>query len=247
LVALTITLLGALANFKNPLKAIQLLWINLIMDTMAALALGTEKPTESLLNRKPYTKTAQLISKIMIRNIVGHALFQLMILLLFLFAPASIFVMDGWEEKSVHHFTLVFNVFVWMQLFNEINSRKCNDEFNVFEGFFTNWIYHTILIITIGFQILMVQVFGPFAETTGLTGAEWGICIGFGALSLVLGVLLRLIPVDPDWGRVGPPANAFDKDLPEWLERQALRQAASGREDAKETTGLIDRTVDPSS
>jgi len=246
LVALTITLLGALANFKNPLKAIQLLWINLIMDTMAALALGTEKPTEQLLNRKPYTKDAQLISKIMIRNIAGQASFQMMILLLFLFAGPQIFPDRTWKEKSVHHFTLVFNVFVWMQLFNEINSRKVNDEQNVFQGFFTNWIYHTILIITIGFQILMVQVFGPFAETDPITGSEWGICIGFGALSLVVGALLRLIPVDPDWGRVGPSKDAFAKDLPEWVERQNLRNAAASKDDAKETTGLIDRSV-PSS
>jgi len=219
LVALAITLLGAFTDYKNPLKAIQLLWINLIMDTMAALALGTEKPTDSLLSRRPYGKEAHLISKVMWRNIIGHALFQLGILMLFLFGSHAIFPDASWEIKSDHHFTTVFNVFVWLQFFNQINSRKVNSEKNVFQGLFTNWMFLLILFIIAGLQILMVEVFGPFAKTEPLTWQEWLICVAFGFGSLPVGFLLRAIPVDEEWGRVGPPPEAFKKDLPEWIDR----------------------------
>jgi len=233
MVALAITLIGAFSDYKNPLKAIQLLWINLIMDTMAALALGTEKPTQSLLDRLPYSRDAQLISKVMIKNIVGHFIFQLTILMILLFGIDLLFPTKTWEVKSVHHYTIVFNTFVWMQLFNEFNARKVNAEQNIFDGVFTNWVFIGIMVISVALQILMVEVFGPFVETDPLSGEEWGVCIGLGGLSLVVGFILRCIPVDVDWGRIAPPEGAFTRDLPEWLERQG------NYEEKKETVGLL--------
>ena len=76
LVALTIAFIGAISQKGTPLKAVQLLWVNLIMDTMAALALGTERPTRALLARKPYGRNGTLISYIMWRNIIGQSLYQ---------------------------------------------------------------------------------------------------------------------------------------------------------------------------
>jgi len=236
LVALAITLIGAFSNYKNPLKAIQLLWINLIMDTMAALALGTEKPNDTLLNRLPYTRDARLISKVMIKNMTGHFFFQMGVLFLFLFGPDVLFPGHTWEPKSVHHYALVFNVFVWLQVFNELNMRKVNGEINIFDGFFSNWIFLVILFITAALQILMIEVFGPFVETEPLDWQEWLICVGFGASALIVGLILRLIPVDVEWGRVGPPPDAFARDLPEWIERQASR---GGHDEKRETTGLL--------
>lgn len=62
-----------------------MLWVNLIMDTLASLALATELPTEDLLKRKPYGRTSPLISRTMSKNILGHALYQLIILFLLIF------------------------------------------------------------------------------------------------------------------------------------------------------------------
>ena len=70
----------------SPLKAIQMLWVNLIMDTLASLALATELPSEELLNRKPYGRTKALISRTMMKNIIGHAVYQLAIIFGVLFA-----------------------------------------------------------------------------------------------------------------------------------------------------------------
>ena len=68
------------------MKAIQMLWVNLIMDTLASLALATELPTEELLNRRPYGRTKALISRTMMKNIIGHAVYQLAVILGVLFA-----------------------------------------------------------------------------------------------------------------------------------------------------------------
>lgn len=70
----------------SPLKAIQMLWVNLIMDTMASLALATELPSEELLQRKPYGRTKALISRNMTKNILGHAVYQLIVVFTLLFA-----------------------------------------------------------------------------------------------------------------------------------------------------------------
>lgn len=70
----------------SPLKAVQMLWVNLIMDTLASLALATEPPTESLLLRKPYGRNKPLISRTMMKNILGHAVYQLVIIFTLLFA-----------------------------------------------------------------------------------------------------------------------------------------------------------------
>ena len=70
----------------SPLKAIQMLWVNLIMDTLASLALATELPSEELLNRRPYGRTKPLISRLMLQNIAGHAVYQLTVIFTILFA-----------------------------------------------------------------------------------------------------------------------------------------------------------------
>ena len=70
----------------SPLKAVQMLWVNLIMDTFASLALATEPPTESLLLRKPYGRNKPLISRTMMKNILGQGVYQLTIIFTLLFA-----------------------------------------------------------------------------------------------------------------------------------------------------------------
>ena len=88
-VAVIVAFVGACAIEDSPLKAVQMLWVNLIMDTLASLALATEMPTSSLLLRKPYGRTKPLISRTMFKNIVGHALYQLVIIFSLLFLGES--------------------------------------------------------------------------------------------------------------------------------------------------------------
>jgi len=205
-VALSVAFIGAVSNYGTPLTAVQLLWVNLIMDTMAALALGTEKPTDRLLLRKPYGRTGKLITWIMIRNILGQSAFQLAMLFSILYAidengDHMMFpgVKSGQELDreglpSVHY-TMLFNTFVFMQVFNEINSRKVDLQKNVFAGIFTNWIFCSIIVATVFVQALIVQWGGQAIRCAPLNWLQWLYCVGIAYFSLPWGFCLRLITV----------------------------------------------------
>ncbi|CAF3730993.1 unnamed protein product [Adineta steineri] len=207
-VAVFCAFIGACIVKESPLRAVQMLWVNLIMDTLASLALATEVPTEELLTRKPYGRTRPLISRQMMKNILGHAVYQLAVMLFILFAGPWAFDMDDGRPvdsvfKPSEHFTMIFNVFVLMTLFNEINCRKIHGEQNVFRGIFTNPIFYGIWIVTFVVQILLVQ-FGSVAfSCVPLTLEQWMWCFFFGATVLLWNQLVNLIPVSrhmPKWG-----------------------------------------------
>lgn len=84
IVALIVTFVSAVTGYEPPLNSVMMLWINLIMDTMGALALGTEGPTDVLLDRRPFKKTARLLGNCMIKNIVFQSIFQLLLVFLLL-------------------------------------------------------------------------------------------------------------------------------------------------------------------
>uniref|UniRef100_A0A7E4UN35 Calcium-transporting ATPase n=1 Tax=Panagrellus redivivus TaxID=6233 RepID=A0A7E4UN35_PANRE len=198
-VAVVVAFVGACAIQDTPLKAVQMLWVNLIMDTLASLALATEMPSEALLNRKPYGRTSPLISRTMSKNILGHALYQLVILFTLIFAGEKFFGIDSGRWAPLHsppteHFTIVFNTFVMMTLFNEINARKIHGERNIFQGLFTNPIFYTIWIATFILQILIVQFGGFWFSTASLNWEQWLWCIAFGVGDLLWGQIVTSIP-----------------------------------------------------
>ena len=78
----------------SPLNAVQMLWVNLIMDTMAALALATEPPAHDILQRQPYSKDAPIMTDIMWRNVMGHGIYQIIALVVILFTAEGWFVRD---------------------------------------------------------------------------------------------------------------------------------------------------------
>uniref|UniRef100_A0A8C3VG72 Calcium-transporting ATPase n=1 Tax=Catharus ustulatus TaxID=91951 RepID=A0A8C3VG72_CATUS len=158
-VAVIVAFTGACITQDSPLKAVQMLWVNLIMDTFASLALATEPPSESLLLRKPYGRNKPLISRTMMKNILGHAVYQLTIIFTLLFAGEKFFDIDSGRNAPLHsppteHYTIVFNTFVMMQLFNEINARKIHGERNVFEAIYRNPIFCTVVLGTFAAQLI---------------------------------------------------------------------------------------------
>uniref|UniRef100_A0A915Q3G6 Calcium-transporting ATPase n=1 Tax=Setaria digitata TaxID=48799 RepID=A0A915Q3G6_9BILA len=199
-VAVTIAFIGACAINDSPLKAVQMLWVNLIMDTLASLALATELPTEDLLKRKPYGRTKSLISRTMVKNIVGHAVFQLIVLFTILFWGDKFIpnVEDGrWaplNSPPSQHFTIIFNAFVLMTLMNEINSRKVHGERNVFKGLFTNPLFCIIWVLTLISQVLIVQFGGAWVSTAPLNKIHWAVCLACAFGTLIWGQVLATIP-----------------------------------------------------
>lgn len=118
-VLLTFVSAVASASEESVLTAVQLLWVNLIMDTFAALALATDPPTRKILDRKPERKSAPLITLNMWKMIIGQAIYQLIATLILHFGGHSILNYET-PDKKAELKTLVFNSFVWMQIFNEI-------------------------------------------------------------------------------------------------------------------------------
>ena len=267
--AIVIACAGSAILTESPLTAIQMLWVNLIMDSFASLALATEDPNPELLDRKPYPRDRGVLSKTMIKNMLLHAAWQLIVLFTLIFgvgnvckdgekactmAPLSNFEFMGARPFAVpsgrpagydlastaasgacppaynpadkttftksrgkqtplrpegyckhakgsasdttQHYTMIFNVFVLMQCFNEINSRKIHNEINVFAGIHKNLLFVVIVLGTLAGQVALIEM--PGINTAfgcqSLTTEQWYICLILGASVLPLNVLFRFVP-----------------------------------------------------
>ncbi|KAG6471342.1 calcium-transporting ATPase 7, plasma membrane-type-like [Zingiber officinale] len=192
--ALVINFVSAVATGAVPLTTVQLLWVNLIMDTMGALALATDTPTRELMEKPPVGRTAPLITSVMWRNLLAQALFQVAVLLVFQFQGESLL---GWSEAENN--TMIFNTFVLCQVFNEFNARKLEKK-NVFQGIHKNKLFLGIVAVTVVLQVMMVEFLKKFAGTVRLGWGQWGICVGIAAISWPIGWLVKFIPVvDNPW------------------------------------------------
>ncbi|CAN6915337.1 unnamed protein product [Brassica oleracea] len=192
--ALVINVVAAISSGDVPLTAVQLLWVNLIMDTLGALALATEPPTDHLMDRDPVGRREPLITNIMWRNLFVQAMYQVTVLLVLNFRGISILHLDHKPNAERVKNTVIFNAFVICQIFNEFNARK-PDEFNIFQGVLRNHLFVGIICITIVLQVVIVEFLGTFASTIKLDWEMWLICIGIGSISWPLAVIGKCIPV----------------------------------------------------
>ena len=218
IVAVVTTLVTGIesVNQETVLTPVQLLWVNLIMDTLAALALATDPPTKSILQRKPDKKSDPIISVTMWKMLLIQAVYQLVVILTMFFAQHSLF--KGYDDATTR--TVIFNSFVWMQIFNTLNCRRLDNKFNMFEGIFANPWYPVIVTVMICGQILIVFVGGKALSTVRLNGAQWGISIVAGFLPIPLGLLVRCVP--DGWIVALVP-----KSLKVWWTKRQLAKAVS--------------------
>ncbi|CAN6352802.1 unnamed protein product [Urochloa humidicola] len=201
IVALVINFVSACITGSAPLTAVQLLWVNMIMDTLGALALATEPPNDDMMKRPPVRRGESFITKVMWRNIIGQSLYQLVVLGALMFGGEQLLNIKGADSKSVIN-TLIFNSFVFCQVFNEINSREMQ-KINVFRGMFSNWIFIGIVAVTVAFQVVIIEFLGTFASTVPLSWQLWLVSVGLGSISLIVGAILKRIPVKLD---ASPPS-----------------------------------------
>ncbi|KAF8071684.1 calcium-transporting ATPase [Lyophyllum atratum] len=203
--AVVITFVSAVASTEEEsvLSAVQLLWINIIMDTFAALALATDPATESLLDRMPDKKTAPLFSVDMYKQILFQSIYQIIVILIFHFLGLQILgltlVGDHKTDRNTNLIvqTLVFNAFVFAQIFNSVNCRRLDKKLNIFEGILKNRYFLAITAIEIAVQVLIVFVAKDAFQVTRIGGREWGISLALGIVSIPLGALIRLLPNGP--------------------------------------------------
>lgn len=224
---LVVLFIGIIVFNQQPLTSVQLLWINLIMDIFAALALATEPPLKSVIEGSPYTDNVALLSPTVWRQILGVSLYNIFILILVISFGAMAAGLDdytretstlvampsGYEERiakkkpssedllyiasqaKAKHFTYIFNIFVFLQLFNMINCRKIGKrDFNVFESFFHNWYFIILFCLIGGVQFVGTQYFSFIFRTIPMNRTEWGSCIAVGSTVLIWGAILKLLP-----------------------------------------------------
>jgi magnesium-transporting ATPase (P-type) len=182
-----------------------MLWVNLIMDTMGALALGTEPPRLTLLDRRPYKKSSQLVSRVMWRNIFVQSAYQIALLLILLFnGPSMLGVNPGGtclvvsparcEVKDHTHYSIIFNAFVWCQVFNEFNARDIGNDWKVFRGLSGNPMFLGVIALTSVLQVFIIEVGGEFTRTGHLTAEQWLMTFLMGMVALPLGMIGRFLP-----------------------------------------------------
>lgn len=254
---------------ETPITAIQMLWLNLIMDSLGSVALASEPPHDEILNRPPNDHNEYIINPNMFKHIFGHsAVLFCLIIGIYLkgsdFIPESDLerinesriiancykwpgkdqsgVTDGkyniiagsmahWpatvylkphvteaecgvyyrhnnmsaalvEFKNLYgnsaHMTIMFNIFVWYTVCNQINSHVLNDEFNVVGTVFKNLTFIIIIISECILQVLIVQ-FGSTAfavSVRGISPQQWGIVIGFSLLAFPVSIILKTYPYE---------------------------------------------------
>eukprot|EP00484_Ammonia_sp_Unknown_P011182 CAMPEP_0197073056 /NCGR_PEP_ID=MMETSP1384-20130603/210406_1 /TAXON_ID=29189 /ORGANISM="Ammonia sp." /LENGTH=1037 /DNA_ID=CAMNT_0042511881 /DNA_START=129 /DNA_END=3241 /DNA_ORIENTATION=+ len=199
------TVMWGRSVYDNIRKFVQFqLTVNVTALTISLI--GAFYTHAALLDRHPFKKDSHLITKCLWRFILGHSLYQLTALILTLLFGIQWLDIDDSESardehnRNIHHMTVVFNVFVWMQIFNEVNARKVTNDRNVFVGILRNAIFWLIIIVSVIAQILLVQWFGAFAQTTALRLVDWGYCMVWGAGTLIWHQIVISVPVDMNDG-----------------------------------------------
>lgn len=196
-----IVLCGAFMGMQSPLTVTQMLWVNLIMDTFAAMALASLPPSRSVMKEKPRPREAFIINSPMWRSIigVGGIFFLLLLALLYYFEHTDItcltqvghVAMGPNTGLSAYELSLFFTIFVFLQFWNMFNARAFETGRSAFhfkdcEGF------GLIALLILFGQILIVTIGGEFFNVVPLKAIDWVIIIGGTSLVLWIGELLRL-------------------------------------------------------
>lgn len=210
--ALIINVVAAISSGNVPLNAVQLLWVNLIMDTLGALALATEPPTDQLMKRTPVGRREPLVTNIMWRNLFIQAAYQVAVLLTLNFRGRNLLhlTQDTLEHSSKVKNSFIFNTFVLCQVFNEFNSRK-PEELNIFEGVSRNHLFLAVVSITIVMQVVIIEFLGKFTSTVKLTWELWLVSLAIAFVSWPLAFVGKFIPVPKT-----PLKNLILKCWPKW-------------------------------
>lgn len=186
--SVVLVFVGYLAKNDPPFTAVQLLWSNVIVGSVGSLALATNKPTNGLLDRKPYGEADPIVSNLMWRNMIGIGLYQIICLFLIFFGAF------GKKDYPVT-LTMMFTTFVYSQIFNLFNARVSGPNIKATDGLFSNSIFIVIFFVDIILQAIVVVFGGVVFSTVSMKWQEWLICLAFSIGNLIIGALLRLIYV----------------------------------------------------
>jgi len=145
------------------------------------------------MKRTPVGRKGNFISNIMWRNILGQAFYQFLVIWYLQTEGKWLFGIKGDNSDLVLN-TLIFNCFVFCQVFNEVSSREM-ERINVFEGILKNNVFIAVLGSTVIFQFIIIQFLGDFANTIPLTLNQWIACICIGFIGMPIAAIVKMIPV----------------------------------------------------
>ncbi|XP_039155440.1 putative calcium-transporting ATPase 13, plasma membrane-type isoform X2 [Eucalyptus grandis] len=186
-VAHAINFVAAVSSGAVPLNAVHLMWVSLIIYMLGFLVLVTELPTRELMEKSLGYQTQPLVTNVMRWNL--EATYQIAVLLTLQFKGESIFGVDEAGKR-----TLIFNVFILCQVFNEFDERNLEKK-NVFEGIHKSKLFLGMVLVTVILQVAMVEFLKWFTDTERLSWGLWGTCVGISALSWPIGWAVKFIPV----------------------------------------------------
>lgn len=182
--AMSLSIIGPFIGIDTPVTSMQMLWINMIMDTLAALAFAYEEPLKSYMDEKPKNKSEHIINKYMYNEIFITGLYSAVLCLLFLKLPIfRTFIRESTGDK--YFMTAFFALFVFMGIFNAINART--EKINLFNLMGKNKMFIVIFMCVWIVQILFIYYGGNIFRTYGLTFME---------MMIVLLISFSVIPVD---------------------------------------------------
>jgi calcium-translocating P-type ATPase len=240
-VAVLMTFIGGIFLRDAPLNAIQMLWVNLIMDSFASLALATEPPNNDLLNRKPYKRNENMVTRMMMYNVAAQSIFQIVVLCIILAYGDVIFGVPSdrnlqhykWNNTNGYHFTIFFNIFVFMQVFNSINARKLKkNEFNIFENINNNPLYILVQLVIVGGQLALVTFGGRPVRTHPLSINQHIACMLIAAVCIPFGMVIKMLPFE----------DSVEESVPEEKQGEPIyKKLMGGRESIRSKSSRISK------
>lgn len=179
--AVSLALIGPFIGVPSPITVIQMLWINMVMDTLAGLAFSYEVPRIEYMKEPPKKKKENIINKYMLNEILLSGLYSLVISLIFLKLPI---IKDIFKDND-HLMTSFFSLFIFLAVFNAFNART--HRLNIFAHLKENKVFIFIIIFIVTIQILMVYSGITIFQTTPVTISEF---------IIVILIALSIIPFD---------------------------------------------------
>eukprot|EP00892_Ulva_mutabilis_P012339 jgi/Ulvmu1/9478/UM052_0047.1 len=180
---------GVLTTGESPLSPVQMLWINMIMDSLASVALATEAPSDAMLRLRPFSSATPLLTPSCVKHICGQAVYQLAVMTAILWDGGRTLGLAPAEQA-----TFVFNTFVVMQLCNQVACRKAFDEPNFLEGLAEHRFFLGVVAAEVSLQALIVQYGGTAFGTVPLPPKLWAVSMGFALAGWGLRQALIFVP-----------------------------------------------------
>ena len=186
LAACGITLIGQILGMDNPITIIQMLWVNIIMDTLGGLAFAGEPPLDYYMREKPKRRDEPIITRQMVGEVLGNGIFTLGVLVAFL----TLNYFKDFYLTSAHHLTAFYALFIFAGLFNCLSAR--GDRFFIFSKIGKNKPFILIMLFIAVIQILIVYYGGTLFRSTPLSIHELGFAILTALTVLVFDTIRRI-------------------------------------------------------